>query len=66
MRAERHAACRRLSFNAVAGGVPPSVSGRKRGFSPGRGKRPAAGFTQKLGAPSMTRSRLSWYYTYQA
>ena len=48
MRAKRHAACRRLTLDAVAGGVPPCVSDEKRGFSPGRGKRPAASFLQQL------------------
>ena len=56
MRAERRAACRRLSFDAVAGGVPPCVSDEKRGFSPGSGKRPAASFLQQLGRASLLRS----------
>ena len=49
VRAERRAACRRLPFNAVAGGVTPRVSGGKRGFSPERGERPADSFLQQLG-----------------
>ena len=49
-RAERRAACRRLPFDAVAGGVTPRVSEEKRGFSPGSGKRPAVSFLQQLGA----------------
>ena len=49
MRAERRAACRRLPFNAFAGGVTPCIWGETRGFSPERGKRTAASFTQELG-----------------
>ena len=59
MRAERRAACRRFSSNAVAGGVTPCVSDHARGFSPGRGKRPAAGFTPKLDGATLAMSNVT-------